>query len=564
MTGSWRRWLPGRGESWPWALAALAVAAPAVLFVALLRLPDADLMFGSSSSHFYVVSVVALLAMAMAIAVIWAARRLPDARTLFLAMGFVSMAAIFVAHGLGTSPLFSHQHGAPAAAAREADEDEEYGPGAEEHAGHDMHAAAITTSGYGDYGGGYDSYGASSSGGGAAGATVAPPDKTAIARGKVVGYSAQLSLFMSAIFFALAVIDLPDRAGAFILKRWGFILQWLTIALAGHIVIALKYPQILSPVPLASDPLRYSIGAAAIAGFAFAWWRFRQAHELAVLPLQGAMALGMVLLIEAQLFMWEGRAWHISWWEYHFAMLLGFSICVGGLLRQYRLAGDLGAVVEGLFLRRQVTGIRHGDPRALAALSAAVSAKDTETDGHMDRVGDLTVKIGRRMGIATGRMDTLRRAGRLHDVGKIGVPNSILRKPGKLTPAEFEVMKAHTIRGERLAARSEFLADLAPIIRAHHEKLDGSGYPDGLKGDEIPVEARILAVSDIWDALVSDRPYRKAMAWIQAGGILAEGAGPHLDADCVEALFEILGLPDLSRFVDGNIPDLGDLGRKAA
>jgi HD-GYP domain-containing protein (c-di-GMP phosphodiesterase class II) len=257
------------------------------------------------------------------------------------------------------------------------------------------------------------------------------------------------------------------------------------------------------------------------------------------------MALGMALLIEAQIFMTWGELWRVSWWEYHFVMLAGFGICVLSLLRQYRMTGDLGAIVEGLFLRQQVNGIRAGDPRALVALGAAVAAKDSETSEHIERVGDLAVKVGRRLGLAEDRIEVLRLAGRLHDVGKIGVPNSILRKPGKLTEREFDVMKVHSPRGGNIALKSQTLIEAAAIIRAHHERMDGRGYPDGLAGDAIPVEARIVAVADVWDALTCDRPYRRAMSHDEAAGVLRHEAGDHLDPACVDALFEVLGIASM-------------------
>ncbi|MBI2766962.1 MAG: HD-GYP domain-containing protein [Chloroflexi bacterium] len=523
------------------ALPAAALALPLLAFATFRRFPATDIKLGSPASHFYIVSVVAALALVMAAAVIWAARRLPDARTFFLAMGFVSMATIFLAHGLGTSPLFSSGRPGQAAAAVAA-QAAEYGE-------------------YGEYAPPVPAAAPGSDGGTEAG--VAAPGQpsaqqlTARARGRVVGYSAQLSFLVSAIFFALAAIDLPARAAAFVLKRRLALLAALTVALAGHVVVALRYPQVLADVPLDAGWLKYTVAATAIAGFAFAGWRFLQAHRLAMLPLQGAMALGMAFLIEAQLSLLKGTYPLLSWWEYHFVMLLGFSICVLGLLRQYRVTGDLGAVVEGLFLRRQITGLRDGDPRALVALGAAVAAKDTETAGHIDRVGDLTVAVGTRLALPPARMEVLRRAGRLHDVGKIGVPNNILRKPGALTHSEFEIIKQHTVRGGRLAENSKMLAEVAPIIRAHHERLDGRGYPDGLKGDEIPYEARIVAVADVWDALTSHRPYRAAMKWQEAAQLLAAGAGTHLDPDCVEALLSVLGLPDLRRFLDGDLPEAG-------
>ncbi len=224
-------------------------------------------------------------------------------------------------------------------------------------------------------------------------------------------------------------------------------------------------------------------------------------------------------------------------------MLVGFLVCVIELLRQYRVTGDLGAIVEGLFLRQQVSGLRAGDPRALIALRAAIAAKDTETSGHIDRVSDSAVAVGEELSLRGDDLEIVRVAGHLHDLGKIGVPNSILGKTGPLTDKEFAIVKQHTVRGWYIADRSEMLARVAPIIRAHHERLDGAGYPDGLRAEFIPLAARIVAVADVWDAITSDRPYRAAMPWDEAAAILEAKAGSHLGPRCVQALFQRLGIP---------------------
>ena len=506
-----------------WLAIGLGLAVPPPIFALLLQRPDLDVVLGDPTSHFYVVSAVTLLSVLLAGAVLWAARGLPDPRTFFLAMGFISMATIFLAHGLGTSPLF-HQHiapGDPAAA---------FSAYARGGAAKVFDATTLKVV--------IDDTGR-------AVVTRLEPSHdmlVALARAQVVGYSARLCLLASALFFALAVVDLPAAAGRLVVRHRTALTFALTVPLAGHVFVALEEPMLLAWLPIDVPAVSWSVAAVAWIALGFAGWRFFQSYRLALLPLQGAMALGMAFLAEAQLFMVLGRVWQLSWWEYHVVMLTGFLICVGALLSQYRLTGDLGAVVEGLFLRQAVAGVRAGDPRALEALGAAISAKDSETDEHLGRVGDLAVAVGRRLGLSEERMHLLRWAGRLHDIGKIGVPNAILRKPGRLTDAEFEVIKRHTVRGYRLTARSGALAEIAPIVRAHHEKMDGSGYPDGLRGEEIPLEARIVAVSDVWDALTWDRPYRVGMMPADAARILNEWSGPHLDPACVEALFAVLAL----------------------
>lgn len=147
----------------------------------------------------------------------------------------------------------------------------------------------------------------------------------------------------------------------------------------------------------------------------------------------------------------------------------------------------------------------------LYSLALSIEAKDPYTKGHCDRLSSYSEALGNRLNLPQEQCIALRRAGVVHDIGKIGVPEHILLKQEGLTEVEWAVMKEHPITGERICSPLKSFRHVLPIIRHHHEKLDGSGYPDGLKGDKIPLTARILQVTDIYDALVTDRPYRKAL-----------------------------------------------------
>jgi putative two-component system response regulator len=148
--------------------------------------------------------------------------------------------------------------------------------------------------------------------------------------------------------------------------------------------------------------------------------------------------------------------------------------------------------------------------QVIFALANAVEAKDAYTEGHTERVGALAVEAGRLAGLDEETREALRQGGVLHDIGKIGIPNEIINKAGLLTLKERIVMNKHPIIGERICEPLKSLRSLLPIIRWHHEKLDGTGYPDGLKGRAFPVPAQILQLSDIYDAITTDRPYHRA------------------------------------------------------
>jgi diguanylate cyclase (GGDEF)-like protein/putative nucleotidyltransferase with HDIG domain len=174
--------------------------------------------------------------------------------------------------------------------------------------------------------------------------------------------------------------------------------------------------------------------------------------------------------------------------------------------------------------------------RTIEALALAIDAKDQTTHRHLHRVRTYALEIARELGLSQPEMDALRAAALLHDVGKLAVPDHIINKPGRLTPEEFEKMKIHPMVGAEILEKVLFPYPVAPIVRAHHEKWDGSGYPDGLKGESIPIGARILATVDCLDALASDRQYRRALSLDRAMREVAALSGKAFDPKVVEIL----------------------------
>jgi putative two-component system response regulator len=178
----------------------------------------------------------------------------------------------------------------------------------------------------------------------------------------------------------------------------------------------------------------------------------------------------------------------------------------------------------------------------LITLANMIEAKDQYTDDHTRRVGILSRAIGERLGFDEAGLRNIEMAGIIHDIGKIGISEQILKKPGKLTAEEFEQMKRHPVIGYDVCLPLNILKKCLDPIRHHHEKLDGSGYPDGLKGDEITVESRIIAVADMFDALYSDRPYRSRMELSTVKEILISDANKGLiDANIVNILLDVYG-----------------------
>ncbi len=176
----------------------------------------------------------------------------------------------------------------------------------------------------------------------------------------------------------------------------------------------------------------------------------------------------------------------------------------------------------------------------IRSIVKAVEAKDYYTKGHSEKVAFYAVRLGNRLNLSKEDLDCLYWAGVLHDVGKIGIPDNILNKPGKLTKEEFEVMKQHPVIGMEILSQLTTMKEILPLVYYHHERIDGKGYPEGIKGDQIPRLTKILSVVDAFDAMTSDRAYRKAMEWDKVKSILQEGKGSQWDPDLVNVWIDVV------------------------
>ncbi len=190
-------------------------------------------------------------------------------------------------------------------------------------------------------------------------------------------------------------------------------------------------------------------------------------------------------------------------------------------------------------LKRQFSELEAFNLGTLAALARAIDAKSSWTAGHAERVARLAVAIATEMGLSDGEIEDLRRGGLIHDIGKLGTPPGILDKVGPLTDAEIDVMQQHARRGVHILEPIPGYTRLLPIVGQHHDRWDGSGYPDGLKGEAIARTARVLAVADVCDALRSERPYRQAMSWPELVEIVRARSGTQFDPAVVDALLRL-------------------------
>ncbi len=191
-------------------------------------------------------------------------------------------------------------------------------------------------------------------------------------------------------------------------------------------------------------------------------------------------------------------------------------------------------------LERSNQELHRAYDRTIEGWASALDLKDEETAGHSKRVTDMTVRLSRRLNVASDELVHIQRGALLHDIGKMGIPDQILLKRGPLTAEEFDFMRKHPVFAYELLSPIEFLRPALDIPYCHHEKWDGSGYPRGLKGEQIPLAARIFAVVDVFDALTSERPYREAWPINRAAQFIRDGSGTHFDPTVVEAFFEML------------------------
>ena len=173
---------------------------------------------------------------------------------------------------------------------------------------------------------------------------------------------------------------------------------------------------------------------------------------------------------------------------------------------------ELRARIRSLVRLRQFTNELDSAEAVILSLALTVESRDTHTGGHCQRMAEYATAFGLYLGLSDDECAALRRGGYLHDVGKIGIPDAILLKPGLLSAEEYAVMKQHTTIGDSLCGNLNLLRPVRPVVRHHHERLDGSGYPDGLAGDAIPILAQIMGVVDVFDALTSERPYRAPLS----------------------------------------------------
>jgi len=354
-----------------------------------------------------------------------------------------------------------------------------------------------------------------------------------------IAVSAWASVLAGGVFAALSAAKLPDKVDRAIGRAGMVVFAWVTLLVGGYIALSWTVEGWLDSVPTDNRTVQYVVAGTAFALLAFALYRYAQSWFFARLPAQAAMAGSLALLLQVPPILLWGEPWHASWWTYHVAYGAAFVALFGGWAIEWRRAGSVTAIAEALAMRDALAQLNRGRDAHVVALVDAIEAKDYYTLGHVHRVGRYAYEIALELGFSGAPLHDVVLAAQMHDVGKIGTPDSILQKPGRLTDSETAVMREHTVRGGEIAQRVRALSPVAASVRAHHEHFDGRGYPDALRGADIPLAARIVAVADTYDAMTSARPYRPALGHEEAVAEIRRVRGTQLDPRCVDAFLTL-------------------------
>jgi len=347
--------------------------------------------------------------------------------------------------------------------------------------------------------------------------------------------SSWLSVMAGALLVTLSVLSLPAGLDERLRRLGPVVFAAAAAVLAVYVALSFLTPDWLAFLPFMDRNVQLAATAGTLALLGFSAWRYYQAFLFARLPSQWAMVCVLVLLMEVQLSMTFGRFWHYSWWLYHGLYALAFLILFAGWSIEVRRAGSVTVLAEALSMRDAMAQLSRGYTKPIADLVDAIEWKDLYTLGHVRRVATYAVIAGKEMGLSSLELRRLALGAQMHDVGKLGVPDRILTKPGPLEPDEFEIIKRHARRGYEIAMQVEALRPAADAIHLHHERYDGTGYPLGLAGTAIPLHARIVSVVDAFDAMTSGRVYQAPVSPAQAFEELRRCAGSHFDPAVVAA-----------------------------
>lgn len=334
---------------------------------------------------------------------------------------------------------------------------------------------------------------------------------------------------------------------------------WIAAAIAAVTFLApglLALPNLVPAVELRS-PVALTVAVVSVVGCLALSHRHlvlaRIAHRRSPL----AVSFGLGLVAASSLVWLAAEAYDAGFWFAHFLDVAGVLIATAAAAVVYQRNATMEQVLGPVLVTEPLSALAVGMDPIVHRFVAELDEKDPITRDHVIRTTELAVRVGQEMRLGATQLRDLGLAAILHDLGKVGVPDEILNKPGRLTPDEFAQMREHAVLGEQMVSASPVLSSIAPAVRGHHERMDGGGYPDGLVGQAIPQNARIVAVCDAYDAMANSRQYRVGMGHDKAVAILREHSGSQWDAVAVEALVMTLARRPMTEELHIQIDQIG-------
>ena len=375
--------------------------------------------------------------------------------------------------------------------------------------------------------------------------------------------------FRTSVFLSLPIalvagapLLTPHSAfGRWASRRWR---DWSLLCLLGVFAIGalvVSYPDTIA-TPSPSSPVTIAVSVVLTAGVLGISLRQLRFYELGNQPANLWASVSLVLLANTALLPLTGDDYSLAFWWLHVAGVAGVLGACLAMAASKRMSKTAHDVLAPVLTRDPLVAFELGLSPVVHRFVASLEDKDPDSRDHVVRTAEMAVRVGERFHLSARRLRDLGLAALLHDIGKLETPIEILDKPSRLTPDEYEIVKRHAVEGERMLLAEPALATVAAIVRSHHERIDGRGYPDGLSGDAVPLAARIIAVCDAFDAMTHEHRHRRAMSPAIAFSVLREHAGSQWDAkviDHVTAVYAAMeigqGLVAVGRHV---APELAD------
>ncbi len=369
---------------------------------------------------------------------------------------------------------------------------------------------------------------------------------------RIVGVTVQLSVTLTAFWLFASSLPSSNPFIKQLSRSHKYLLPFWTGLLVSAGCVVFLNPSLAALIPVDANPLKLLLGFISLELFVVAAWRYWQSYTYTRAPLQLSLVYASGWLIVAQIIVVTSNLWDASWWLYHVLFVMAAASAVVGLVLHYgrkNIAASLLGLRNTTPLERLEAALSPG----VLALIAKTESHDAYTAGHNQRVAMYAVQLGEKMNLVPQQLRVLAQAGAVHDLGKIHISTDILNKPNKLTPEERALIEEHPVKGWQLAKRLGFMPAELVIIRHHHERFDGTGYPDKLAGEAIPLLARITAVADVYDALTSERAYRKPWTKERANTFLLDNSGTQFDPACVSAWVALQTQDDIAELPEPEI-----------